>query len=137
MKQTVFVFLLFLAISTSKAQVNDLIGTWTVFEMTQVSGQNSQKMTEDQFKAEGAFEDYFFLEKGKFKQTGNLSGEGTVSTQEGTWKIMEKKMIMTLQLGEQKMDIDYTYELKENTLFLTRTSPDGSMKVIMACRKKQ
>ena len=137
MKPTVFVFLLFLAISTSKAQVNDLIGTWTVFEMTQVSGQNSQKMSEDQFKAEGAFEDYFFLEKGKFKQTGNLSGEGTVSTQEGTWKIMENKMIMTLQLGEQKMDIDYTYELKENTLFLTRTSPDGSMKVIMACRKKQ
>ena len=137
MKPTVFIFLLFLAISTSKAQVNDLIGTWTVFEMTQVSGQNSQKMTEDQFKAEGAFEDYFFLEKGKFKQTGNLSGEGTVSTQEGTWKIMENKMIMTLQLGEQKMDIDYTFELKENTLFLTRTSPDGSMKIIMACRKKQ
>jgi hypothetical protein len=136
MKTTFFILLCFLAVTASKAQVNGLIGTWTVFEMTQVSGQNSQKMTEDQFKANGAFEDYFFMEEGKFKQTGNLSGEGTVSTQEGTWKITENKVIMTLQLGEQKMDVDYSYELKENTLFLTRTSPDGNMKVIMACRKK-
>jgi hypothetical protein len=43
---------------------------------------------------------------------------------------------MTLQLGERKMDVDYTYELKDNTLFLTRTSPDGNMKVIMALSKK-
>jgi hypothetical protein len=59
-----------------------------------------------------------------------------VSTQEGTWKITENKVIMTLQLGEQKIDVDYSYELKENILFLTRTSPDGNMKVIMALRKK-
>ena len=137
MKPTVFILLFFLAVSASKAQVNDLIGTWTVFEMTQVSGQTSQKMTEDQLKANGAFEDYFFMEEGKFKQTGNLSGEGTVSTQDGTWKITENKVIMTLQLGERKIDIDYTYELKENTLFLTRTSPNGNMKVIMALRKKE
>ena len=136
MKTTVFILLCFITVSSSKAQVNNLIGTWTVFEMTQVSGQNSEKMTEDQFKANGSFEDYFFMEEGKFKQTGNLSGEGAVSTQEGTWKIMENKMIMTLQLGEKKMDIDYTYELKENKLFLTRTSPDGNIKIIMVCRKK-
>ena len=136
MKTTVFILLCFLTVSTSKAQVKNLIGTWTVFEMTQISGQNSEKMTEDQFKANGSFEDYFFMEEGKFKQTGNLSGEGAVSTQEGTWKIMENKVIMTLQLGEKKMDVDYTYELKENKLFLTRTSPDGNIKIIMVCRKK-
>jgi Lipocalin-like domain len=136
MKTLVFILLCFLTVSASKAQVNDLIGTWTVFEMTQISGQTSEKMTEDQFKANGAFEDYFFMEESKFKQTGNLSGEGAVSTQEGTWKIMENKVIMTLQLGEKKMDVDYTYELKENKLFLTRTSPDGNIKIIMVCRKK-
>jgi hypothetical protein len=136
MKTIVFILLCFLTVSPSKAQVNDLIGTWTVFEMTQMSGQTSEKMTEDQFKANGSFEDYFFMEEGKFKQTGNLSGEGSVSTQEGTWKIMENKLIMTLQLGEKKMDVDYTYELKENKLFLTRTSPDGNIKILMVCRKK-
>jgi len=136
MKTTLFILICFLTFSALKAQVNGLIGTWTVFEMTQVAGENSQKMDEDQFKANGAFEDYFFMEEGKFKQTGNLSGEGTVSTQEGTWKIIENKVIMTLQLGEKKMDVDYTYELKENTLFLTRTSPNGKMKIIMVCKKK-
>jgi len=137
MKTTVFILVCFLTAAAAKAQVNGLIGTWTVFEMTQVSGQNSQKMTEDQFKANGAYEDYFFLEEGKFKQTGNLSGQSTVSTQEGTWKIIENKVIMTLQIGERKIDVDYTYELKENTLFLTRTSPDGNMKIIMALRNKK
>lgn len=137
MKKIVFLFLCLWFVSLSKAQVSDLIGTWSVFEMTHVSGQDSQKTTEDQFKAEGAFQDYYFMEEGKFKQTGNLSGSGSVSTQEGTWKIMDNKVIMTLQLGERKMDVDYTYELKENTLYLTRTSPDGNMKVIMALRKKQ
>jgi hypothetical protein len=137
MKTTVLILLCFLTASTSKAQVKGLIGTWTVFEMTQVSGQNSEKMTEDQFKANKAYEDFIFMEEAKFKQTGNLSGQGKVSTEEGTWKITENKMIITLQMGGQKMDVDYTYELKENTLFLTRTSPDGSTKIIMACRKKQ
>lgn len=137
MKKVVFLFLCLWFVSFSSAQVSDLIGTWTFFEMTHVSGQESQKMTEDQFKAEGAFQDYYFMEEGKFKQTGNLSGSGSVSTQEGTWKIIDNKLIMTLQLGEQKMDVDYTYELKENILYLTRTSPDGNMKVIMALRKKQ
>jgi hypothetical protein len=66
-----------------------------------------------------------------------MSGGSTVSTQEGTWKIEGNKVIMTLQLGERKVDIDYSYELKENALFLTRTSPDGNMKIIMALRKKQ
>lgn len=137
MKTMVFILLCFLYVSTSNAQVDNLIGSWTMFEMTQESGQNSQKMTEDQLKANEAFEDYFFLEEGKFKQTGNMSGGSTVSTQEGTWKIEGNKVIMTLQLGERKVDIDYSYELKENALFLTRTSPDGNMKIIMALRKKQ
>lgn len=137
MKKIVFLFICIWFVTLSKAQVSDLIGTWTVFEMTQVSGQDSHKTTEDQFKAEGAFQDYYFMDEGQFKQTGNLSGEGKESTQEGTWKIIENKVIMTLQLGERMMDVNYTYELKENILYLTRTSPDGNMKVIMALRKKQ
>lgn len=136
MKATVFILFCFLTVSASEAQVNNLIGNWTVFEMTQTAGENSQKMTEDQFKANEAFQDFVFMEESKFKQTGNLSGQGTVSTQEGTWQISENKLIMTLQMGERQMEVDYTYELKENTLFLTRASPDGNMKITMACRKK-
>jgi hypothetical protein len=34
------------------------------------------------------------------------------------------------------MDVDYTWEMKENALVLTRTSPDKSMKIVAAYRKK-
>jgi hypothetical protein len=136
MKTTVSILLCFLSVSSLKAQATDLTGTWTLFEMTNVAGQKIQKTTEDQLKANGSVLDLFFMEDAKFKQTSNMSGSGTVSTQEGTWKIKDNKLIITLQMGERKMDVDYTYEQKDNTLVLTRTSPDGNMKIIMACRKK-
>ena len=113
----------------------EIIGTWTVFEMTHIANQDSGKMTEDTLQKYGLFEDYFFLEDHKFKQTGNLAGDGAVSTQEGNWKITGNMMIMTLQMGTQKMDVDYTWKLQEQILFLTRTFPD--IKVELALRKKQ
>jgi len=136
MKTTLIIILSILSLSVAQAQVNDLIGTWSVFEMTQLMNQDSYKMTEDSLKARDLFQDYFFMEDSKFRQTGNLSGQGTVSTQEGTWKITDNRIIMTLQMGEQKFDVDYTLELKDNILLLTRANPAGTMKIIMALRKK-
>jgi hypothetical protein len=136
MKTIVFVVLCFLTISVSNAQVIDLKGTWTMVEMTNISGQGTQTMTENQMKADGAVTDFFFMEDGKFKQTSNMSGSGTLDTYEGTWKIEGNKLIITLRLGERNIDVDYTYELKENTLVLTRTSPDGTMKIISTYKEK-
>lgn len=107
-----------------------------MFEMTYVTGEGTQKMTEDQMKANGSVTDFFFMEEGKFKQTSNMSGSGTLDTYEGTWKIVENKLIITLRMGEQNIDVDYTYELKEKALVLTRTSPDGTMKIVSTYRKK-
>jgi hypothetical protein len=134
MKTTVFTFLFFFTVTASKAQVNELIGNWTVFEMTHLTGQDSHKMTADSLKAYGLFEDYFFMKDAAFRETGNLGGRGSVSTEEGTWKITGDKLIITLQVGERKLDVDYTWELKENNLYLTRTFP--GVKVIMALQKK-
>jgi hypothetical protein len=136
MKTIVFVVLCFLTISVSNAQVIDLKGTWTMVEMTNISGQGTQTMTENQMKADGAVTDFYFMEDGKFKQTSNMSGSGTLDTYEGTWKIEGNKLIITLRLGERNIDVDYTYELKENTLVLTRTSPDGTMKIISTYKEK-
>lgn len=47
-------------------------------------------MTENLFKATEAISDFFFLDEANFIQTDNLSGQGTLSTQEGTWLIIEK-----------------------------------------------
>jgi len=136
MKTTGIIILYFLTITASKAQVNELIGTWSVFEMTHLNNQESYKMTEDSLKAHNLFEDYYFMKDSKFKQTGNLSGHGSITTEDGTWKITDNKMIMTLQIGERKLDVDYTWELKNKILLLTRTNPAGTFKVTMALRKK-
>jgi hypothetical protein len=137
MKTTVFIFLCFMVVSVSNAQVVDLRGTWTMYEMTYVTGEGTQKMTEDQMKANGMSTDFFFMEEGKFRQTSNMSGSGTMDTYEGTWKIAAPKLIITLRIGEQNLDVDYTYELKENVLVLTRESPDGTMKIVSTYRKEQ
>ena len=137
MKTSLFIILFFLTAPVSQAQVKELIGTWTVIEMTNKSDQDSSKLTEDQFKSNGLFFDCFFMENSKFKQTGNLADEsnGTVTTQEGTWKISGNNLIVTLEMSGNKFDLNYTWELKNQTLILSRTWP--GMKVIMAFRKKQ
>ncbi len=136
MKITVITLLFFLTFPVSNAQLKELKGNWTVFELRNESDQNSSKLTEDQFKSNGLSFEYSFLENGKFKQTGNLADEsnGEVTTQEGTWKTVDNKLIVTLEIGGQKLDIDYTWELKDKNLELTRTWP--GMKVIMTCRRK-
>jgi hypothetical protein len=136
MKTKAIILLLFVTATVSKAQLNELTGTWTVFELSNEAGQNSSKLTEDQFKSNGLLLDYSFMENGRFSQTGNLADEsnGAVTTQEGTWKTMDNKLIVTLEMGGNKVDLDYTWELKDKNLILTRTWP--GMKVIMLCRKK-
>jgi hypothetical protein len=65
-----------------------------------------------------------------------MSGTGTMDTYEGTWKTTENKLIFTLKVGEQIADIEYTYELKENILYLARSNPQGTMKITMNFKKK-
>jgi len=136
MKTTICILLCCLAFSDGWAQVDSLKGTWTMFEMAYVSDAGIQKMSEDQMKANEMVTDFFFMEEGKFKQTSNMSGTGTLDTYEGTYKVNGKGLIITLQIGERSMDVDYTWEMKEKALVLTRTSPDGSMKIVAAYRKK-
>ena len=104
--------------------------------MAYVSIEGIQKKSEDQMKADESVTDFYFMEDGKFRQTSNMSGTGTLDTYEGTYKVNGKGLIITLQIGERSMDVDYTWEMKEKALVLTRTSPDKSMKIVAAYRKK-
>jgi len=87
MKKKILLLLCFLTFSVAKAQEPDIAGTWTMFEMTYVTDQGEQKMSEDQMKANGSITDYIFMPEGKFKMTSNMSGSGTTDTYEGTWKL--------------------------------------------------
>jgi hypothetical protein len=136
MKTTALLLLSFLFFPSSFSQIVDLTGTWTEFEMTYVSGNDTQKMTEDQMKTDGSVTEFVFLNEGKFKQSSNMSGSGTMDTYEGTWKLEGDKLSLTLNVGGRIMDLVWDVEYKDNVLNLSRTSPDGSLTIINSFRRK-
>jgi hypothetical protein len=137
MKTLILVVLCLTAFSTIKGQDKKLVGTWNLTSWSNISSAGSANMTEAQMKAENQSTLYIFLEDGKFRVTSNMAGSGTMDTYDGTWKSSENKLIITLKIGEQTADLDNTYELKNDTLILTRVAPDNSIKIVNTFSKKK
>ena len=135
MKTTILIFISALFFHVSFQEIN-LEGTWSMTECTYVTPEGTKKIMEAEIKNGSAVTDFFFMKDAKFKQTSNMSGSGTLDTYEGTWKITDNKLIITLQISGQQMDVDYTADFKNDFLILTRTSPDGTMKIINTFKRK-
>lgn len=135
MKTIGLFFACFFAVVTLKAQGIET-GTWSIFEMSYVSVDETTTLPEEQIKSSGYVTDYFFMEEGKIRMTSNMSGSGTLDTYEGTWKTFGNDLIITLRLGDRDVDVDYTWEMQGEVLILTRTSPDGNLSIVMSFRKK-
>ena len=131
------VFFCIITFSISNAQVGDLIGTWNINEFAVVNDENIEEMNEDKLKENGSVWDLFFMEEGKFKQTSNMSGTGTMDSQEGIWKTSDDNLTISLEMNGRKFDLNYTYELKENILVLNRSNPMGTMKIVSKFKKKE
>jgi hypothetical protein len=121
---------------TLKGQDKNIIGTWNLISWANTSDAGNDKRTEDQLKAENQSTLYIFLAEGKFKLTTNMSGSGTMENYDGTWKIADKNLTITLKVGEQTADLENTYELKNDTLILTRVIPQQSLSIINTFRKQ-
>jgi hypothetical protein len=91
----------FLAGSAIQAQVIDITGTWTMFEMIWTSGEDVNKTTEDQLKDQGMISEYDFMPDGMLKLVSNMTGSGQMENVEGTWKLEGDKPPSVLQLGAQ------------------------------------
>lgn len=122
--------------STENEQGINLEGTWGIIDLTYVTPEGTQKVMEAEIKNGSAVSDYYFMSDSKFKQTSNMSGSGTLETYEGTWKLTGNKLIVTLKFQGQLIDVDYTCEMKNELLVLTRTSPDGKMSIVNTFKKK-
>jgi hypothetical protein len=119
------------------AQNNALIGTWKIVGLEYVTDQGTQKVMEAEIKAGTATTELYIMDDGKWKQTSNMSGSGTLDTYEGTWKTSGNKIIVNLKIGDQYFDVEWTYELKDNSLILTRAAdPQGKTKIVNTFRKK-
>ena len=136
MRTLIIVLFCFTIFCISNAQDIDLIGTWNIIEFAVISDENSERMTEDKLKEDGSVWDLFFEEEGKFKQTSNMSGTGTMDSQEGTWETSDENLTFVFQMNDRKLELTYTYELKENILILKRSNPMGTMKIVSKFKKK-
>ena len=147
MKRESFILILTLVVisftfcSKADTEVSDmqginLDGNWGITECAHVIQGVTQKIFVDEIKNGQAITDFFFMKEGKFKQTSNMSGSGTMDTYEGTWKITGTKLIITLLVSGSLADVDYTCEQKGDLLILTRKSPDGSMSIVNTFKKK-
>ena len=142
MKTIILICMVMLSFSVNCSEGNEqdeatnIGGTWGIIDLTYITPEGTQKVMEAEIKNGSAVTDIYFMSEGKFKQTSNMSGSGTLDTYEGTWKITGNKLIITLQFNGQPIDVDYTCEMKNELLILTRTSPDGKMSIVNTFRKK-
>ena len=114
----------------------NIVGVWGISDLTYITPEGTQKVMEAEIRNGSAVTDFYFFTDGKYKQTSNMSGSGTLDTYEGTWKLNGDKLIISLLINGQLMDVDYTCELKNELLVLTRTSPDGKMSIVNTFQKK-
>jgi hypothetical protein len=136
MKSFILVLFCLSSLCTLKAQDKNILGTWNLISWANIGDAGSEKRTEDQLKAENQSTLYIFLAEGKFKITTNMSGSGTMEDYDGTWKTSDKNLTITLKVGDQTADLENTYEIRHDTLILTRDIPQQSIKIINTFRKQ-
>jgi hypothetical protein len=96
----------------------------------------TQNVYVNEIKNGQAVNDFYFLKDGKFKQISDMSGSGTLSTYEGTWKITGTNLTITLLIKGMQIDANYTCEQKGDVLILTLVGPDKLMVNVSTFRKK-
>lgn len=136
MKTLACILFCFSAVPVLTAQVVDLTGTWSMTGYSYIENEVTLDEMTEEMMGDSLVTDFIFMEDGKFKQTTNMSGSGTLDSYEGTWKTSGDKLLITLLVGGRNMDLDYTFEPSDKILVLTRTSPSGTSKIVSSYRKK-
>lgn len=136
MKRSIIILLFLVSFLAAKAQEVNITGIWKEFEMTYKTDQGNQKMTEADMKAQGFSTEFNFMEGGKFSQTSNMDGSGTMRTFEGTWKKDGNKVTISLNVEGKTFDIVWDYEYKDNVMNLSRTNPEGTFSIVNSFKRK-
>lgn len=120
----------------AQAQEKSLAGTWNITEVAIITADGTQKIMEEEIKSGDAISTYVIGDDGTFKLTSNMTGSGTMDNYEGTWKESGDNLIFTLSVNGQSVDVEWGSELNDDTLVLTRKSPDGSTTVTNRFKKE-
>ena len=68
--------------------------------------------------------------------TSKMACSGTMDSYEGNWKTAENKLIMTINMNGQTMELAWKYEIKADLLILSRENPSGTMSIVNTYKKK-
>jgi len=136
MKTFILFSFLIVTSTVSRAQDTNFTGAWNLIDFEIISDDYNERLNEDKLKGDGSVWDLFFMEESQFKQTSNMSGTGTMDSQEGSWEVKGNNLRLLITMGVQKMEIIYIYEFEENLLVLKRKNPAGTMEIISKFRMK-
>lgn len=135
MKKFTLVIFCICTFSISQAQVNDLLGTWSIVEFTIVNEENTNTKNEVELNKDGSIWDLLFLEDGKLKQTSNMR-TGDSESHEGSWQFSEQNLAFKLNVNDRETQLNYEYEVQNKILILKRSNPAGTMKIISKFKKQ-
>lgn len=136
MKATVFLIVFVSTANFAFAQESGLVGKWKIIEYTYSNPNGSEKVVEDQIKSSNTIADYFIMEDGTFRQVSNMSGTGSLETYDGNWKTTgNNTLTITLKINSKPLDLEWKYELKGDTLIITRSNPARTLTISNTFRK--
>ena len=135
MKTIILTLICGLSIMTAKSQDTGLAGTWKLTEFTKVIDGEEHKSDEKQLKKDNSEWLLTFEDDGKVVQKSNMRN-GSSESWEGTHSAKDDKLsLMLIVDGKEMPPIVYDYVIEGNKLLLKRSSPDGSVQIIVSFMK--
>lgn len=133
---TLLVLVCFITGSELHAQEVDIAGTWGMYEMIWTTGDQVDKTTEEQLKAEEMMTEYSFKPDGELRLISNMTGSGKLEIVEGTWKLEGDKLRISFLIEGNQADLVWDFEFRDEAIHLKRSSPDGSTSVVNSFKRK-
>lgn len=115
----------------------ELVGSWEIIEFRLIGMGGDPVSTEKILRDAGAVWEMEFSKNGDFKQDFNMRKQDmTMETEEGTWTAFNDSLQIEIRSDIVASNLNYTYEINEDTLVLSLRNPDTDAKIITRFRKK-
>ncbi|HKJ78375.1 MAG TPA: lipocalin family protein [Prolixibacteraceae bacterium] len=114
-----------------------IVGEWEITEFRIIGPGGDAASNEEKLNNAGAKWDLEFSKNGEFVQTFNMRKRNMeMETEKGTWTTNGDSLKIVLHIDTIKSNLDYTYEINQDTLTLTLAPEISDTKIITKFREK-
>ena len=132
-----FLVILILFVACDSKTDNEVKGEWELIEFAIEGTSGNPVSNEETLRNAGAVWEMKFSGNGDFRQNFNMrTPEMEMETEEGTWKTTNDSLIVELQINNVESQLEYTYKIAGDTLFLTLAPKQSPAKVKTKFRRK-